>query len=352
MSIVVAVTDVADLTGTQGPLKQVRAIKRQWKKTWPVSFNRNKPKGERNLSYSDHARWSGVEGAWVELQQRAANIGLVTELHAVQAETVRLLLTENVPLHGVFATLECSGIVETQALEQLKAVMAKAADPFCDDHLTNDMDSLRESMQRTLPAQSGLWVVFEHVSTSLKMCFYVAQQARCAFGRNNERCVVDLLNSNVWRFNPMLQGDEGGQYIQKAVTRGTVVCLLKGRLDGRLQDGTPVEIKNRTRPVESRDMDIRELIQVQTYMHLLDCRELVFVEASWSEDGRHTHTRERSINANPALWQDLEQKLMVTLDFTQELAKNQMLAAMFMLLTEEAQIQFVKEYLPSMQAPH
>jgi len=75
-----------------------------------------------------------------------------------------------------------------------------------------------------------------------------------------------------------------------------------GKIDGQLEDGTVIEIKNRTRRLFS---EVREYegIQIQTYMQLLDQEKAHLVECY--NDGTEKHVNIIQVERDQGLWDDV-----------------------------------------------
>lgn len=88
-----------------------------------------------------------------------------------------------------------------------------------------------------------------------------------------------------------------------------------GKIDGQLDDGTIIEIKNRTRRLFA---EVREYegIQIQTYLHLLEQKEAHLVECY--NDGEKKHVNIIEVKKNENVWNDIIlpglQKVKVILD--------------------------------------
>ena len=127
----------------------------------------------------------------------------------------------------------------------------------------------------------------------LTLVEYAQSKLNTNYGTRTEDNVHDIYKE--------MTGDTIG-VVNKMFTKPVGDFEIGGKIDGQLEDGTIIEIKNRTRRLFA---EVREYegIQIQTYLHMLEQEKAHLVECY--NDGKEKHVNIIEVERDEDLWNDV-----------------------------------------------
>lgn len=261
---------IAALLGKFGPKQRAEAILEQWQKTEPKSL--------------------------IEALERRA--GQRTQI-SVSAQPIPITATQvPIAVPNVVQALLDQPCTCSQQVQERKTAVRKA--------ISESLPAISETIQATISDHASAPVpapVLRQVQAAL--IEHCEKEINTDFGTQQESPVIKRFAAKIGQeVLPDLllhckYYDRPDQHI----------LAVQGKVDGRLADGRVVEIKNRVRRLFHTVRDY-EMIQVQTYLELLDAPSAYLCEAynnelDWKEIQRDSDWWQRNV-LQPLIQHDLE----------------------------------------------